>query len=242
MKLSKQIVKELKRSPAKAAALGGGLLLALWFWLPLIGGWLGAESDRPRGPARDSAAVPAASTAAAAPRPAEVGSAGEATIDWRAIVAWRHSNSYAGSYRWLAENRNPFEEVVPDSSEGVVDAAEVKQQQVDTAIAREMATQKLASELESLQLTSTLITPRGRSAVINGKVYYEGEEIKLNQPSEEVAAAESEPAAAAAAGLGPAEVRLKRVESQSVTIQHGNQLYPLSMKRKNAAAIQLERR
>ena len=41
-KLSHQLTKEIKRSPAKAAALGGLLLVAVWFWFPLLQGWFGS--------------------------------------------------------------------------------------------------------------------------------------------------------------------------------------------------------
>lgn len=43
-KTTTQLTKEIKRNPAKAAVLGGLLLVAIWFWYPLVQKWAGGSS------------------------------------------------------------------------------------------------------------------------------------------------------------------------------------------------------
>ncbi|QDU75066.1 hypothetical protein Pan97_20870 [Bremerella volcania] len=43
-KSTTQLTKEIKRNPAKAAVLGGLLLVAIWFWYPLVQKWMGSSS------------------------------------------------------------------------------------------------------------------------------------------------------------------------------------------------------
>lgn len=41
-KHTNQLTREIKRNPAKAAVLGGLLLVAIWFWYPLVQKWMGS--------------------------------------------------------------------------------------------------------------------------------------------------------------------------------------------------------
>ncbi len=65
-KLIKKFKREVKANPTKAAALGGTLVVAVWFWAPLLQQWFGG----------DSTPAPAATTASASntavPTPAAV--------------------------------------------------------------------------------------------------------------------------------------------------------------------------
>lgn len=84
-KLSHQLTKEIKRSPAKAAALGALLLVAVWFWFPLLQGWFGSAGKSTPGATAANASLPVTlATPNALPTgPAVAGK----SADWREVAA-----------------------------------------------------------------------------------------------------------------------------------------------------------
>jgi len=206
--------------------LGGGTLLAIWFWFPLITGWFGfgesatastaAPAQPPAVEAPSLAAVPAPEPAAATDQP---------PIDWRAIAAWRQSHPQADTFAWTAGAPNPFHTKV--TPEEALAAKGAEEEADDPSAAAAIEADQRQTALAALRLTSTLITPQGRSATINGKVYREGEPIELGADGEESPADES-------------PVTLKHVAARSVTLQHGNELIPLELIQTHTSTIHFE--
>jgi hypothetical protein len=236
-RLIAQLTRELKRSPLKAAALGGGTLLAIWFWLPLLGDWFGGEAD-------SASAVPAAAVTPVEPTattPATPVQRAMKPIKWREIVAWKQANAYTKPYEWLAGGRNPFE-LVEVVEEIEVAEAVIEDQPLEQDLAQEDAKQEIASKLNSLQLTSTLIMPRIRSATINGRVYREGEPIEMEPSAAGATTGGDFSALSSDVEKTERVVVLHRIDAHSVTLQHGNEFIPLQLKRNTNSAIRLELR
>ena len=221
-----QLLKELKRSPAKAAVLGGGTLLAIWFWFPLITGWFGlGESSAASTAAPAEQPAEEAPSLAAVPAPEPAAATGQPPLDWRAIAAWRESHPQADTFAWMAGTPNPF--VTKVKPEDALAAEGAEQEADDPPVAAAVEADQRQAALAALRLTSTLITSQGRSATINGKVYREGDPIPLGAEGDETPAGES-------------PITLKHVAARSVTLQHGNELIPLELIRTHSKAIHFE--
>lgn len=114
-KLSQQLTKEIKRSPAKAAALGGLLLVALWFWFPLVQGWI--STDKPAAPKvavtetpmPPQPSAPKASQAASAPSGLEA--------NWRDLATRMASDPWMRSGTLRAPTFDPFFPEAPVAEE-----------------------------------------------------------------------------------------------------------------------------
>lgn len=215
--------------------------MAVWFWLPLLSEWFGGEDAGPHSAAAVAAPPATAPLAAVDPPGGAAPAAGVPPIDWRTLAQWKQTNAFAKPFVWQEGMRNPFVAKVIEIDNTAVDAAE-QLPAAEQQIAREVVEQKLASEVASLQLTSTLIVPRGRWATINGVNYQQGDSIKIGSQAEEAAATGDFPAAADQAESTSTQFVIEQIEAQSVTLRAGTQYYPLNMKRPANNAIRLELR
>lgn len=180
--LHQQLLKEIKGSPKKAAALGLLTLVGLYFWLPLAKQmFLGKAptSPPPSTVAAGDAAVPLAPTEGVAPAPV-------VAADWReqarrldahatpgpdgvhtAPGTWRLPLAL-GPLGWLRlPGRDPFNEPVRTA------ALQAKPPEATLVVAPRPRVQLTAADLD-LRLESTIVGPRQRVALINGRAYREG--------------------------------------------------------------------
>lgn len=193
-KLSKQLKRELKANPQKAGMLGVLVLVAGWFWGPLI-----FKSDE----TKKTPAVAASATAPTTTSPTSTGtnvvaaaptSASRERLDWRTLSSRLQSDSAMRSVPGLSasakeEVRNPFDapviaEVEPETDElyTLLEAANEAGlfEEQKPVITKEM--NSAALNALPLQLSSTLVGPRARTAIINGKAYRQGKPIgKINE-------------------------------------------------------------
>ncbi len=186
--LKAQFLKELKASPKKAAALGLLLLVGLYFWVPLAKKSLSGKSKplppTPVGAAAAGTPLAGAGTSAAT---TPAGAAPSASLDWQTRARWLDENVVPsggpgwaglntdrlplafGPLTWVAiPGRDPFREVRLASATLPAD---------ETAAEPTVTTPKLTAQSLGLHLTSTVVGPRQRSALINGRVYREGSEV-----------------------------------------------------------------
>jgi len=201
-KLTKKLKRDAQRSPKKAAALGLLCVVALWFWAPLVWGWIAPE---------DSASETTAATAPGPnPGPTSGVAAGfnptapkidnpshQSTVPWQTILEHidRDPRKKPARLRsdlngpasallqqlipWsstaVAAVRDPFERPKPpETSKPVEDDDEAEQPK---PIVRSDPT---PAELEA-KVTSTIGTGDGRGvAIINGRVYRRGDEVQLS--------------------------------------------------------------
>ena len=159
-KLQKQLMRDLKRSPGKAAVLGILCIVAIWFWVPLLFG--GAK--KPSSPASkptESAAAPVQGIETPSPITAVT-----KTVAWHRLVALMDDEPRMQSAQ-LGSVAAPF-----GNGEKLADKPV------------ESTTPALAALMEpppspaKYKVTSTLLGPRRRVAVINGRPYAEGDELE----------------------------------------------------------------
>jgi len=189
-RLIKQLGKEARRSPKKAAALGVLTLVALWFWAPLVWGWL-----RPEQPPEVAVAAQAGMTAPVSA--SEQGASGVATPpaasadasptktppgqpkpadrpDWRQVVEWMEIDPFSQPAELPQDLRDPFarktepEPLVAVETEGGPEPEEEAPVVMDPASL-------------GLVLSSTIVGPQRRAARINGKTYRAGEKLIVNK-------------------------------------------------------------
>src|SRR5436190_13084774 len=164
--LPRQLLRDLQRSPKKAGLLALLAGVALWFWAPLVASWFkGGEAASADAEQPTAAAVTPISTSPAAAKAGEAAKVAEAASqNWQDMVRWMDQDPRRKADESPLE-RNPFAphkpplQVVPQSAK----------------IAK-----PLPDNLDQLglKLTSTLLGPGKRLALINGRAYAEGQVVK----------------------------------------------------------------
>jgi hypothetical protein len=176
-KLARQLRREMLANPKKAAALGLVVLVAMYFWAPLIAGWCQGEKDNKTAvvlPTAAGAASPAAMSAraepqgtatglSAAPRPKEPQSR---MNPWDKIVEWMDKSPWTKSAGPLKVERDPF---LPAKTE-VAEEKKAPPKPVEP----DVTPQSLG-----VALSGTIIGAGRRTAWINGKTYVPGATVEL---------------------------------------------------------------
>ena len=171
--------REATSSPKKAVILGLLLLVALYYWAPLIAGLFGKEktAQEPPGavePADMLPFVPVVS-AGVTDRPMV---ADEPTIhDWRQIARWLDEDPATRPVADLAERRDPFRAVL------IVVAGTEDDEEIDESLS---VKPELTPETLGMQLSGTVVGTRRRVAMIGGKVYTEGRTVPAVGQSQEI--------------------------------------------------------
>jgi hypothetical protein len=179
-KLGKRLRREIVANPKKATLLGVLLLVALYYWSPLVAGWVGAGDKSVAGPTKakpdaaapGSQAVPAATKSSpAAPSPGALGTKAkqpEPPRPWRQLVEWMEKDPRTQSAGPLAKERDPFQLRTPQ----VVAAPKKEPPKLPEP---EVTLQGL-----TVVLAGTIIGPGRNLARINGKTYQPGSTIELS--------------------------------------------------------------
>jgi hypothetical protein len=168
-KLGKKLRREAVANPKKAVFLGLGTVVALYFWIPLVWGWIG-KSD----PAMATVAVQndaASATVALSPvtQPAET--AAKETVPnrtaWPQIVEAMRKDPRTMTAPALTNTRDPFETTL------------VEVAQTNSVEPSKPEPPKITPTAAGLALTSTIIGPQRSIAQINGKTYSVGQTIEV---------------------------------------------------------------
>jgi hypothetical protein len=149
-------------NPKKGAILGIMLLVALYFWVPLVASWVGKKETGVPAPA---AGPTTAGVAAATSSPSPGTQTPEAS--WHQLAEWMDCDPLKQPTRPRANRRDPFQNRV-----------EVARQK---AAAQAQATKKPAvtAETLALSLTGTMVGGGRRIAVLNGKSFRQNDEIQV---------------------------------------------------------------
>jgi hypothetical protein len=179
MSLARRLKREATANPAKAGGLGVLLLVAGWFWAPLVKGFFVSEDTGPvpSAPTASASATPSPSTAAPAPTVMVVGvpkAAVDTTYDWQRYAQLMDSDPKMQSALELPSARDPFKAVLPPEPEPVVVQTSAKQEQ-----AAPSAT--LSPKEAGLVLSSTFVGPRKQTALIGGKPYRVGDRVRAEK-------------------------------------------------------------
>ncbi|MCU0877945.1 MAG: hypothetical protein MUF06_09190 [Pirellulaceae bacterium] len=163
-KLAKQLRRDLSASPKKAAALGVMLLVAAYFWLPMIWGWLGPKTTQK--PVATGSVIledehpTSASAAAKASR----------TFPWEQVRRRMLADPLMASAEYDAAWLDPFRRDPLTAS--APPAGPESTNATPSAV--------LDPAGLGLVLTGAVVGPKRRTAIISGRSYLEGEIVKPN--------------------------------------------------------------
>jgi hypothetical protein len=175
-KLGKKLRREAVANPKKAAFLGLAALLAVYFWMPLVRGWIGKDEKN----AVEVAAKPNAVQNSLSPTSAAAtteSAAKETRPPWPQIIEWMHSDPRTMTAPPLTKTRDPFESPAVDVA--ATQAAEQPKPKLPA----------ITPAAAGLALTSTIIGPQRRIAQINGRTYVVGQTIEGVKEKESLSAA-----------------------------------------------------
>ena len=172
-RLVRQLKREVKAHPKKAALLGAVFVVAVWFWTPLVVGWVTPEK-----PTGQSMELPAGAVPTPAPSVAEASFAKSTTgrkrtkePSWEKLVDWIENDPRTRIPESLPTDREPFSPIQTE----VESTAEVEE--------AENSPPEATPEELGVAVSSTIIGPRRRVALINGKAYRQGQKITLVKDS-----------------------------------------------------------
>jgi hypothetical protein len=202
-KLGKRLRRELKANPKKAAVLGLLVIGALCFWAPLLRSWISPGKATSAAGKSSPAVVPVAGTLAT---PTADGAAENKrpSHSWEQIVALIERDPRTRAATKLPGRPDPFHEVVSKEEEQQA-AAEKEAKEAKTAEA------PLDPQGLGMVLSSTIIGPNRRVALINGKAYPEGGQVVLGGSEH------------------PTEFRLTRVHPKGVVLERDGKLFEVNL-------------
>ena len=164
-KLGKKLRREAVTNPKKAALLGLVIVVALYFWAPLIRGWIVGSKTATEATTDAAAVIVAAAVPPAAGAPAATGKSVPVLPSWQKLVQWMHEDPRTMTAPMLTQTRDPFE-VAKNEETKVEEKAEVKPPTITPTAA-------------GLVLTSTIVGPQRRVVQINGDTYTVGQTIQV---------------------------------------------------------------
>lgn len=177
--LGKRLKREVLAKPKQAGALAALVVLAAWFWAPLVSKWFGGGSATAPAAPVTATATPANGPSAAPSGPvatptAALVSAAPATMQptWRQLAAAIDADPHMRPTGELAIDRNPFAPLPTAAPVAPVQTAP------PTAIV-EAPSDPTPDEL-GLVLSSTVVGGRRQTAVVNGRVYRPGGEVRID--------------------------------------------------------------
>lgn len=170
-KLASTFKRELLRNKKKSAILAVMCLVALYFWAPLVWGWLAPEGDEAalgEVVAIEEVAPSAVSTVVEAPSRA----ARRRETPWQDLLKAIEEDERMTSATLSAVTRSPF---LPAAGEAPDPGAESAPQQPETVA----SLAGLADLAGGLELTGIVYGPRLRIATIDGVEYRENDQIQI---------------------------------------------------------------
>jgi hypothetical protein len=167
-----RVQREIKAKPLKAAGLGVLLVVAAYFWAPLVRGYLGGGQTAAGPPAASPAPTASAasqSTVSTSTSPGQAAAAGgttSAAYDWRKYSKLIDEDAKMREGAALSGPRDPFVSPQPPAPSEPPKSAQSEAQPITPADA-------------GLLLTTTLLGARKKIAEINGKSYTIGQRVKI---------------------------------------------------------------
>lgn len=150
--------------------LAGLFGLALYFWAPLVVGWLGTGEEPATAAAKPvrvhEEPVPVGSATGAA----ENESPSQQRPSWDTLQQWRQESPWASPAE-LAQVRDPFR-LVSGEAETVNESETTEESPITTP-------EQMIAGLD-LQLTGTIVGPRRSIAMLDGRAYREGDVVRVD--------------------------------------------------------------
>ncbi len=196
-KLAKQLRREFVADPKKGVLLGLLGVVALWFWAPMVWGWIAPEEPVAEvTPVASTTPVTTESGPAAATNKTAAGQ----NYDWQKLVEWiendprtspaelRHEGTFSRIWRWwplndrassdsTSQQRDPFQ--IPQAMVAQVEAE--TEQEDEPEIAADVTPESLG-----LSLSGTLVGHDRAVARIGGRTYRTGNSIVLTNNGQQI--------------------------------------------------------
>ena len=171
MSLVTRLQREVKTNPAKAAGLGVLLLVACYFWAPLLLGFMKPAENSDPAPSAAATAAPATTAPTVAPpgQGPQVAAADALVYDWRKYAQLVEEDAKMRPSAELPSERDPFA-----SPLGAAPAE--SEQPVAPPVA---AAEPITPAEAGLVLTTTLLGARKKIAEIDGKSYAVGDRVEV---------------------------------------------------------------
>jgi hypothetical protein len=161
----KRIKREARTNPAKAAVLAALLMVALYFWAPLLWNWAGVNATARKAASEREAKPEPPSHSDSQSRAGENRASGEAKPSWQELQQWQLESPWAKPAD-LAGFRDPFGMVAV--------AAEMESASEEVEQTAAATPEQMIAGVE-MRLTGTIVSQTDRVALIDGRAYREGD-------------------------------------------------------------------
>ncbi|MBC7816300.1 MAG: hypothetical protein IAG10_05350 [Planctomycetaceae bacterium] len=202
-KFSQQLVRDMKASAAKTGVLGLLLLVGLYFWLPpLLKAFSGDTPATPTPAPVASSSTTATGSASTTPNPTTSPKKPHDSAD---ITKLLHEHPLMQPAKAEDMPEKPFgldEDLIPLPVEIAEDSL------AEPPPPPSKPKPKPIERLDGLTLKSTLVGPTRRAAMINNRLFHEGQLVPWNDK----------------------QLRLESVSRKSVTLTDGSQSWQLTLK------------
>jgi len=228
----RRLGKEAKRNPKRAIALGLLAFVAVWFWTPLIVEWI---CPKPKITAdKDTASVDAPQSGQSKnttflifQSKTKNSNNQKQEVDWKQLIKWIEVDAKTVATTGLAALRDPFTPVKPKltSPAGTQLSSKAKELQKKTPPLAEVTPQSAG-----LSLSSTIVGPRVRVALINGRTYKQGQFVRVETGDDN---GEDKQASV--------EFKLLEIQPEQATLERSNKKYTLTItKQKKSGLVVIE--
>ncbi len=171
-KLTKQLRREVTANPKKAAVLGLLAAVALWFWAPLVWGWVASDGENTAEAVESDTDTPPDMPIGHAEKSKTMQQKTEAPQHpWRQVVEWMEDDPLTSTANTIINKRDPFQMQRP----------EVVEETVEPKVEPETVQKDLTPEELGLVLSSTIIGTHRRLAQINGKIVELGRLVNVTK-------------------------------------------------------------
>jgi hypothetical protein len=228
-RLVRQFRRELKAHPKRAMLLAGLTAVGIYFWAPLVAGWI--WPDKPEvvaAPAKKSAAAASAGKTKNASQSNQAKS-DDANVPWSTLWAAIRDDRRtkpAKSYPATVDPFRPFPVPEPPAEEPGKTADAVAQSKTNAQEKQDLA--RIAASAEptprslGMKLTGTVVGSQSGAAVIDGNVFAVGAMVAAGGKSTAKSTESS-----AAPRTQPVAFRLARVEPQAAFLERHGKSYKL---------------
>lgn len=223
-KLAKKLKRELARSPGKAGLLGVLCLVAVYYYVPLLGRLAGSPRQAsgetlPVSPPTPSGTELAKLGTSATAR--EENGAAASEINWREILALIEREPYMQPGELGSQRDNPFALLRPRETTTNEDSKSAPQN--EETLASVPAPSILDPREAGLVLSSTMVHGDQRIAMINGRTYRENAKIVLRRQILD---------SPGQSGDGELVYRVERIQPLYVELENGGVRHRLDLNRK----------
>lgn len=211
--LKRQLVREFRASPVKAIALAALSVVGVYFWGPIIlKGFSKKSTATAASTPPPAATTPSATSFGATTTKAPAAKTESGLPDWHDVADWIKQDARMSAAEWTAGSRDPFEVVKKKAP-----AAQPKPEMKKLAPAKP---KEIDPDDLGLVVSSIALGPGGRTALVNGETYREGQAIELED------------------GM---RVQLKKVMPKRVQFECQGQAFELAVAKSGSESIRLRK-